>query len=65
MYDIHLHTINLRRIIAGFTFVHDGEPDTVSNEYDDLTITVTTIPEPATMALLGLGSIITLRRRRK
>ena len=32
--------------------------------WDDITITVTTIPEPATMLVLGLGGLVALRRRR-
>ena len=50
-------------LIAGLTIVHDGGPATVTNEYDDFTLAV--VPEPATMALLGLGSIVAFRRRRK
>ena len=48
--------------IAGFTVVHDAAADSVANEYDDLTITV--IPEPATISLLALGMTALLRRKR-
>lgn len=51
-------------VLAGFTFVHDGEPDTVTNEYDNLHITIT-VPEPSSAALLGLGGLALIMRRRK
>ena len=48
-------------MLAGFTFVANGAPTSISTEYDDFTVSV--VPEPATMALLGLGMVM-LRRKK-
>ena len=53
-------------IAAGLITGYDGA-GTVEVSYDagcDLT-TVTAIPEPATMVLLGLGGLLSLRRRQQ
>ena len=48
-----------------FGSVVNNEGLTIDIGYDGGALTATVIPEPATMALLGLGSLVVVRRRRK
>jgi len=52
-------------VLAGMTFVAAGSGATVTNEYDNLSIAVENVPEPGSIALLGLGGLLIARRRRK
>lgn len=51
--------------LAGMTFVAQGSGATVTNNYDNFSISVDTVPEPSSTALLGLGGLALILRRRK
>ena len=51
-------------IASGLITGYDGA-GTASAVFDGVNTTVSAIPEPATMVLLGLGGLLSLRRRRQ
>jgi hypothetical protein len=48
-----------------YTPTHFALNPNLGTTYDDVSVTVTPIPEPATMSLLALGGLASLRRRRR
>jgi len=49
----------------GFFTANSGGPATISGSFDNFNVEVDAVPEPATMALLALPAIATLRKRRQ
>ncbi|CAN5582145.1 hypothetical protein BH20ACI3_BH20ACI3_42340 [soil metagenome] len=50
------HLIGLRAQVDRFTRSQQRSPPTGTNPHIDITGTITTVPEPATVVLLGSGS---------
>ena len=51
------------QVVAGFSWTHNGgTPESMAAQMDDFSVEV--VPEPATLALLGLGGLGLLRHRR-